>query len=113
MNNFAKFKEVISEVALKEYVDLGKLIHQGTYYIPPAPAKAIYGLFGPATNIDRMNKATYLEGPKAYHKKIREMEDDRLKLFALIMMYLSEESLDAVKRESNWDRIEIPKDCGC
>jgi hypothetical protein len=44
-NNYAKFKEAISKVALKEYGDLGKLIHQGIYYIPPAPDKAMNGLF--------------------------------------------------------------------
>ncbi len=53
-----------------------------------------------------MNKATYLKDMQAYHKKIREMEDDPSKLFALFMMYLSEESLDAVKREAKWDKIE-------
>jgi hypothetical protein len=105
-NNFAKFKEAISKVALKEYGDLGKLIRQGTCYIPPAPDKTKYGLFDPNVNIDGRNKAMYLEDMKAYRKKIREMEDDRSKLFALIVMYLSEESLDAVKREPKWDKIE-------
>jgi hypothetical protein len=47
-------------------------------------------------DIDGMNKATYLEDMKAYLKKTREM-DDCSKLFALIVMYLSEESFDAVK----------------
>ena len=95
-NNFAKFKEAISKVALKEYGDLGKLIHQGIYYIPPAPDKAMNGLFE-LIDIDGMNKATYLEDMKAYLKKTREMEDDCSKLFALIVMYLSEESFNAVK----------------
>jgi hypothetical protein len=47
---------------------------------------------------------------KAHEKKIREMEDDRSKLFALIIMYLSKESLDAAKREPNWDKIEEEAD---
>jgi hypothetical protein len=38
------------------------------------------------------------------------MEGDRSKLFALIIMYLSEESLDAVKQETNWDKIEDDAD---
>jgi hypothetical protein len=109
-NNFAKFKEAISKVALKEYGDLGKLIQQGAYYIPPAPDKTKYGSMDPAVDIDGINKATYLEDMKAHRKKIREMEDDRSKLFALIIMYLSEESLDAVKREPNWDKIEEDAD---
>jgi hypothetical protein len=60
----------------------------------------------PAIDVDRMNKALYLKEMKVYHKKIREMEHDCSKLFTLIMMYLSEESLDAVKREPNWDKME-------
>jgi len=109
-NNFAKFKEAISKVALKEYGDLGKLIRQGTYYIPPAPNKTTYGSFDPKIDVDGMNKATYLEDMKAYRKKIREMEDDCSKLFTLIIMYLSEGSLDAVKQETNWDKIEDDTD---
>jgi hypothetical protein len=109
-NNFAKFKEAISKVALKEYGDLGKLIQQGTYYIPPALDKTTYGSFDPKVDVDGMNKATYLEDMKVYHKKIRKMEDNRSKLFTLIMMYLSEESLDAIKRETNRDKIEDDAD---
>ncbi len=34
------------------------------------------------------------------------MEDDRGNLFAMIMMYLSNESLDAIKKEPMWTKIE-------
>jgi hypothetical protein len=40
-NNFAKFKEAISKAALKQYGDLGNLIHQGSYYVPPEPNRAM------------------------------------------------------------------------
>jgi hypothetical protein len=33
-NNFHKFKEALSERAIKEYGHLGKLIEQGTYNVP-------------------------------------------------------------------------------
>jgi hypothetical protein len=58
-------------VALKEYGDLGKLIWQGAYYIPPTPDKAKYGSLDPAIDVDGMNKATYLEDMKSHWKKIR------------------------------------------
>jgi hypothetical protein len=109
-NNFSKFKEAMSKVALKEYGDLGKLIRQGDYYIPPTPDKTKYGSIDPAIDAEGMNEATYLEDMKAHEKKIREMEDDRSKLFALIIMYLSKESLDVAKREPNWDKIEEEAD---
>jgi hypothetical protein len=38
------------------------------------------------------------------------MEDDHAKLFAMIMMYLSEESLDALKKEPTWTMIEDEAD---
>ncbi len=38
------------------------------------------------------------------------MQDDRAKLFAMIMMYLSDESLDAVKKEPTWTKIEDEAD---
>jgi hypothetical protein len=41
-NNFAKFKEAISNAALKQYGNLGRLIRQWSYYIPPEPNRAMY-----------------------------------------------------------------------
>ncbi len=109
-NNFAKFKEAISKAALKQYGDLGRLIHQGSYYIPPEPNRATYGPFDTANDPDGLKKATYLEAMKHHQKKLASMEDDRARLFAMIMMYLSEESLDAVKKEPTWTKIEDEAD---
>jgi hypothetical protein len=36
-NNFAKFREVLSKAAMKEYGNLGKLIKLGEYYEPEMP----------------------------------------------------------------------------
>jgi hypothetical protein len=47
---------------------------------------------------------------KHYQKKLASMEDDHLKLFAMIMMYLSKKSLDAVKKEPMWTMIEDEAD---
>jgi hypothetical protein len=47
---------------------------------------------------------------KHHQKKLVSMEDDRARLFAMIMMYLSEESLDAVKKEPAWTKIEDKAD---
>jgi hypothetical protein len=38
------------------------------------------------------------------------MKKDRLKLYALILQYLSEESLEEVKREDGWDDFEEAMD---
>ncbi len=58
----------------------------------PAPDKTTYRSFDPTIDVDGMNKEMHLEDMKAYQKMIREMEDDCSNLFALIIMYLSEES---------------------
>jgi hypothetical protein len=105
-NNFTKFQEAISKAALKQYGNLGKLIHQGSYYIPPKPNRAMYGPFDAASNPNGLRKTTYLEAMKHHQKKLASMEDDRAKLFAMIMMYLSEEILDAIKKEPKWTTVE-------
>jgi hypothetical protein len=47
---------------------------------------------------------------KEYRKVIKAIEKDRLKLYALILQYLSEESLEEVKREAGWDDVEEATD---
>ncbi len=79
-NNFAKFKEAISKAALRQYGDLGKLICQGSYFIPPEPNRATYGPFDSANDPDGLKKATYLEAMKHHQKKLATMQDDRAKL---------------------------------
>jgi hypothetical protein len=96
-NNFTKFKEAMPKAALKQYDDLGRLIHQGSYFIPPKPNRATHCPFDSTNHPDGLKKATYLEAMKHHQKKLASMEDDRAKLFAMIMMYLSKESLDASK----------------
>jgi hypothetical protein len=47
---------------------------------------------------------------KHHQKKLASMEDDQARLFIMIMMYLSEESLDAIKKELTWTKIEDEAD---
>jgi hypothetical protein len=70
----------------------------------------MYSPFNSTNDPDGLKKATYLEAMKHHQKKIASMEDDHAKLFAMIMMYLSEESLDAVKKEPTWTKIEDEAD---
>jgi hypothetical protein len=66
----------------------------------------MYGSFDSINDPDGLKMATYLEAMKHRQKKLESMEDDRAKLFAIIIMYLSKESLDAVKKEPMWTKIE-------
>jgi len=103
-NNYTVFKEALANVALKEYGALGKLIKQGEEYREPKePDVDEYDLDDDQYGI---NKARYIEDLKDYRKEINEYKRDRPKLYGLIIQYLSEESLDEVKRQDNWEAID-------
>jgi hypothetical protein len=91
-------------------IDLGRLIRQGSYFIPPEPNRAIYDPFDSTNDPNGLKKATYLEAMKHQQKKLASMEDDHEKLFVMIMLYLSEERLDAVKKKPTWMKIEDEAD---
>jgi len=101
--NFAKFKEAISKAALRDYGHLGKLIETGDYYKPPEPDTVDYDFANDPYGLD---KALFLEAMKDYRKELHKMHSDRPKLYALIMQYLSEESLDEVKRSDKYEDIK-------
>ena len=57
-----------------------------------------------------INRASYMEQLKLYIKHWEQMMNDRTKLFALLMQYLSPESLDEVKRDPNFNLIKNTRD---
>ena len=102
-NNFMSFKEALANVALKEYGALGKLIKQGDEYSKPKePDLRTYDLENDEYGI---NKARYIEYLKDYRKEVNELKRDRPKLYGLIVQYLSEESLDEVKRQDKYEAM--------
>jgi len=101
--NFAKFKEAISKRALRDYGHLGKLIETGDYYRPEMPDTVDYDFVNDPYGL---SKALFMEAMKDYRKEIAKMVADRPKLYALILQYLSEESLDEVKRSDKWEDIK-------
>jgi hypothetical protein len=98
-----KFKEAISKKALLDYGNLGKLIKQGYIVLPEQPDKETHGL---DDDQDGLNKLDYLEDMKAYLKELADYRRDMPKLYALILQYLSDESLDAVQKEVGWAVVE-------
>ena len=103
-------QEVISKAALKQYGNLEKIIHQETYFIPSEPSRATCGPFDATNDPDGLKKDNYLEAMKHHQKKLVTMVDNHAKLFVMILMYLSEESLDTVKKEPMWTTIEDAAD---
>ncbi len=106
-NNFMRFKEALSKKALLEFGHLGKLINQGFIVMPDLPDRGTYGLDDDA---DGLNKLDYLEDMKQYRREIADYKRDKPKLYALIMKYLSNKSLEVVQKEAGWTAFEMDAD---
>ena len=55
---------------------------------------------------DGLNKQDYLEDMKQYRRDVADYKCDKPKLYALILKYLSDESLEAVQKEAGWTAVE-------
>mmetsp|Transcript_8044 Transcript_8044/g.11715 ORF Transcript_8044/g.11715 Transcript_8044/m.11715 type:complete len:223 (+) Transcript_8044:1626-2294(+) len=108
-NNYSKFKEALSNVALKEYGTLGKLIKQEKYenFEPVEPDADDYELDNDPYGV---NRAKYLDDCKDYRKEINKMRENRPKLYGLITQYLSAESRDEIKRQEGYEAIDKAAD---
>jgi hypothetical protein len=62
---------------------------------------------------DEFEKADYLEAMKTYWKLKLDREEKESQLYALIIKYLSEESLEAVQKHQDWANIEANMDPVC
>ena len=103
-NNFMLFKDALSNRALKDYGALGKMIKQGKEYKEPQEPKVVdYKL---DDNEYGINKARFIEDLKDYRKQINKLKDDHPKLYGLITQFLSQESLDEVKRQDDYEKID-------
>jgi hypothetical protein len=51
-----------------------------------------------------------MEDIKSYQKEMNEQKKGKPKLFALILKYLSDESIEAVKKGTDWDTIKADVD---
>jgi hypothetical protein len=96
-NNFMKFTEALSNKALLDFGNLGKLIKQGYIVLLEQLDRETYGL---DDDTDGLNKLDYLEDMKAYRHEIADFRKDKPKLYALILQHLSDESLEAVQKEA-------------
>jgi hypothetical protein len=61
-NNFHKFKQSLSELSLKEYGNLGKLIQKGSHFEPVYEPPML-----PENITNQMQNALTLEALKEYH----------------------------------------------
>jgi hypothetical protein len=105
-NNFYRFKTQLSNVAIEWYGNLGKLIELEMYYFPPTVIPNFAEMGVSAANIDKME----LEIVKAHTKRLDKMEEDRPKLYGMIMQHLSAESKDEVAQDKDYITWHAEKD---
>jgi hypothetical protein len=99
-NNFMRFREALSKKALEEYGTLGKLILKGKIEEPEELNRTLYDLDNEYEKLD------YLEELKTYRKLKNDQREKKPKLYATTLKYLSEESLEAVKRTKEWSEVK-------
>jgi hypothetical protein len=84
-NNFYKFRSALSDVATEKFRNLEKLIDLEEYYVP----RLVLTTFEAQGYSDVQVERLELEEFKEHCRKVSEMEDDRPKLFGLIMQHMS------------------------
>jgi hypothetical protein len=94
-----KFKAALSEVALEEYGDLGRLIKKESYYLPTFMAPDYTGI-GLTTDEARKMR---MDTMKAHQQKLEKMMDERPKLYGLILRHMSAESKDEVAQDPDYE----------
>ena len=100
-NNWIEFKKRMAIAATEKYRNLGRIIEQEVYYVPPEITFDPTTL-DPAIDPFGINKAAVLEQVKERLKQIDRMREDRPSLYAFIMSKLSRESEDELKRHDNY-----------
>jgi len=98
-SNWVVFNEKLSKAALEKYGDLGRLIEDEQYYEPPQVDRSKYDL---NNDPDGFNKILLQEALKARQKLVLKMESERASFYGSLMTRLSNESVDAVKRDSKY-----------
>ncbi len=94
---------------MKQFGDLGRRIELGEYYDPEPPDPDDYD-FTPQGDPMGMNRFVFSELFKSHLKQREDMKKDRTKLYALIMQYLSPESLDKLKRQPGYETVKYQRD---
>ena len=105
-NNFYKFRQALSNEAMEKYGNLGRLIDQEQYYLPTFVMEDYQAMGFSEEQADKMN----LERFREHQKKLTKMEEDRPKLYGLMMKHMSVESKDEVAQEPDYDVWHAEKD---
>jgi hypothetical protein len=105
-NNFYKFRQALSNKVMEKFGNIGKLIDLEQYYIPTFMMEDYQAMGFSDEQVDKMN----LERFREHTKKLTKMEEDRPKLYGLMMRHMSVESKDEVAQEPEYDVWHAEKD---
>ena len=106
--NFAVFQEALSVACLEKYGDLGRLIEDDEYHVPPFVKKEDH--LPPEEDFDdpdiqAIYQQGYAESVKQRIKDIAKMKSQRSSLYAYIRSKLSVESENEVKRHNDFENF--------
>jgi hypothetical protein len=105
-NNFYKFRAALSNEATEKFGNLGKLIDLEKYHQPSFVVEDYKAMGFTDKQGERMN----FERFKEHTRKLTKMEEDRPKLYGLIMKHMSMESKDEVAQEPDYEVWHAEKD---
>jgi len=106
-NNFGLFKRKVTIVCQEKYKNLGRLIMDEQYYIPPAADMALYDLTNDPHDVE---KGRLREAHKRRDKETDDMRIDRTSMYAYLISKLSKESQDEIQGHADWEDIEKTRD---
>jgi len=106
-NNFDLFKKRVAIACLERYKNLGRLIVDERYYVPPMIDAADYDLGNDPYEVERVR---FREAHKRRDKEIDDMKVDRSSMFAYLISKLSKESLDEIQGHKDWKSIDSERD---
>jgi hypothetical protein len=91
---------------MEKYKNLGWLIIDEKYYVPPAVDITNYNL---STDPHDIEKTRLREAHKRRDKEIDDMKVDCITMFAYIISKLSKESLDEIQGHTSWADVEAER----
>jgi hypothetical protein len=106
-NNFDLIKKCIAIACLERYKNLGRLIIDEEYYVPPSIDVADFNLANDPYDVE---KSRLCEAHKRKDKEINDMRIDRPSMLAYLISKISKESLDEVQGHKDWEVIDAERD---
>jgi hypothetical protein len=103
-NNFIVFKKRLAVACMERYGDLGRLIEDDAYYVPPEIDRSGY------STMDELEKDLLKDKLKRREAEIAAMERNHTVMYAYIMSKLSKESKDELECEETYATHSKSKD---